>query len=508
MGSDLGVGYGSARGNLHDIGRGGRGGAGDSGGRAFYITPTLSANTELTNNVNLSANNPESDLIVGISPGIQIGGQTARVRGFLDYVLTASFHARNNESSRFTNFLNASVNAEAVQDWLFIDASARITQDFISPFGTQSPNASLNNDNSTEVTTVTVAPYMQGQIAGQVNYVGRAFYTFTDSGTSQASNSTVWGTLLGFDSTTRWSRLSWGLDFTYREARFDNRRSEFDQLNVLSLNYAVTPELRVSLRGNTETSNLVTIQNETTTGWGAGLRWTPSPRTNLVLEYDQRAFGNSHLYSLDYRTPRTVWWISNRQGLSTGQYNGGRGNSGSPYDLLFAQFAAIEPDPVARAQLVNDFQRANGIDPNSSLNTGYLPNQVVLERRRDASVAWAGQRNTMIFNVYQTQSESLQPALQNPDELLAGGNVITWLGGGAIWSHRLTPSATLALSGTGQRTSESVGVRETTLWVATAMWTSQLARRASVSLSARHQVQSGSASYNESALLATLNMTF
>ena len=38
--------------------------------------------------------------------------------------------------------------------------------------------------------------------------------------------------------TQRWSRLSWGLDFTYREASFSNRRSEFDQLNVLSLNYA------------------------------------------------------------------------------------------------------------------------------------------------------------------------------------------------------------------------------------------------------------------------------
>lgn len=506
MGSNLGIGYGSDSGNIHGVAGGG--GASGSGGRAFYIVPTFSTTATLTDNVNLSATDKQSDLFVGISPGIQIGGQTGRIRGYLDYVLTATFYARNEESSSFNNYLNASVNAEAVQNWLFIDANANISQQFISPFGTQSINPNLNNSNSTQVTTVNVAPHVKGQIAGQVNYVGRAFYTFTNSGTSQAADSTVWGALLGFDSTTRWSRLSWGLDFTYREAKFSGQRSEFDQLNVLSLNYAVTPELRVSLRGNTETSNLVTIDSETTSGWGAGLRWTPSPRTNLVVDYDQRVFGNSHLYSFDYRTPRTVWSISNRQGLSTGQYNGGRGNSGSPFDLLFAQFAAIEPDPVARAQLVNNFLRANGIDPNSSLNTGYLPNQVVLERRREAAVAWTGQRNTMIFNVYQTQSESLQPALLNPDAPLAGGNMITWLGGGATWSHRLTPSATLALSGTGQRTSESVGFQETTLWVATAMWTSQIARRTSVSLSARHQVQSGSASYNESALLATLNMTF
>jgi len=510
FGSNLGAGYGSASGNLHSgSGGGGGGGAGGAGGRAFYIVPTFSANATLTDNVNLSATDKQSDLFIGVSPGIQMGGQTGRIRGYLDYVLTATFYARNQETSTFYNFLNASANAEVVQNWLFVDANASISQQLISPFGTQSTDSSLNNPNSTQVTTLNVAPYFKGQIAGQVNYVGRAFYTVTNSGSSQAADSSAWGALLGFDSTTRWSRLSWGLDFTYREVTFTDRRSEFDQLNVLSLNYAITPELRASLRGNVETSNLTSIENETNTGWGGGLRWTPSPRTNLVAEYDQRVFGNSHLYSFDYRTSRTVWSISNRQGLSTGQYNTGRGNSGSSFDLLFAQFATIEPDPVARAQLVNSFQRANGINPNSSLNNGYLPNQVQLERRREASVAWLGMRDTMIFNVYQTQSQPVAFTNSlNPNDPLQGPSTLTWLGAGATWSHRLTPRDTLSISGTGQRTTQFDGRLETTLWSGTAIWTSQIARRTNLSVSARHQVQTGTSSYNESALLATLNMTF
>lgn len=507
FGSNLGLGYGSSSGNLHDGGGGAS--ASGSGGRAFYIVPTFSANATLTDNVNLSETDKQSDLLLGVSPGIQMGGQSGRIRGYLDYVLTATFYARNVDTSTFYNYLNASANAELVPNWLFVDANASISQQFISPFGTQSSDPSLNNANSTQVSTVNVAPYFKGQIAGQVNYVGRAFYTYTNSGSSQASDSSAWGALLGFDSTTRWSRLSWGLDFTYREATFENRRSEFDQLNVLSLNYAITPELRASLRGNVETSNLTSFEDETTTGFGGGLRWTPSPRTNFVAEYDQRVFGNSHLYSFDYRTPRTVWAISNRQGLSTGQYNNGRGNPGSSFDLLFAQFATIEPDPVARAQLVNSFQRANGINPNSSLNNGYLPNQVQLERRREASVAWLGTRSTTIVNAYQTQSQPVGATNSlNPNDPLQGPSTLTWLGAGVNWSHRLTPSDTLSLSGTGQRTTQFDGRLETTLWVATAIWTSQIARRTNVSLSARHQAQTGTSSFNESALLATLNMTF
>ena len=46
------------------------------------------------------------------------------------------------------------------------------------------------------------------------------------------------------------------------------------------------------------------------------------------------------------------------------------------------------------------------------------------------------------------------------------------------------------------------------LWTGMAMWSNQVAERVSVSLSARYQTQSGTASYNEAALLATLNMTF
>jgi len=507
LNSGLGFGYGGEGGSLHQGGGAGAG-VGGSGGRGFYVTPTLAANATLTNNVNLSATDKQSDLILAISPGIQIGGQSGRVRGFLNYALTGNFYARNDESSSIYNSLSAAVNAEVVQNWLFVDANASVSQQYISPFGTQSPDSSLNNPNRTEVRTVSVAPNFRGQIAGQVNYVGRAFYSYTDSGSSQAADSTVWGALLGFDATTRWSRLSWGLDFTYREARFTNQRSEFDQLNVLSLNYAITPELRVSLRGNVETSNLTSFDDETTAGWGGGVRWTPSPRTNFIAEYDQRVFGNSHLYSLDYRTPRTVWAISNRQGLSTGQFNSGRGNPGSPFDLLFAQFATVEPDPVARAQLVNAFLRANGIDPNASLNTGYLPNQVVLERRQEASASWLGQRSTVIFNIYQTQSENVATAALDPNDPFSNGNTIKWRGGSVSWSHRLTPRATLAVTGSGQRTTQRFGDLETTLWTGMAMWTNQLAERIALSLSARYQKQTGTTTYDEAALLATLNMTF
>jgi uncharacterized protein (PEP-CTERM system associated) len=479
-------------------------------GRAFYMTPTLGARAELTNNVNLNTEK-KSDFILGIRPGIQIGGQSARLSGFLDYNLDASFYASNQNRATFYNSLFAQGNLEAIENWMFIDASASITQQYINPFGTQSGDTSLNNNNRTQVTTLRVSPYVSGQIAGQVDYLGRLFYTGTNSGTSQASDSSVWGGLLSFGATTRWSRLSWGLTYSYREAAFEDSRTEFDQLSFASLTYAITPDLRFTVRGNVETSNLVSIDSETTTGWGLGLRWNPSPRTNLVLEYDQRIFGSSHLYSFFYFAPRSVWAVSSVKRLSTGQYGTGVGNTGggSTFDVLFAQFATIEPDPVARAQLVNAFIKANGLDPGSSTGNTFLPSQVTLETNNEASVALQGTRSTVILSVFQTQAEALQSATLNPDDILAGGNVVTWLGGGVNWAHRLTPRDSLVMSVRVRRTTESVGSDNSTWWGGTVTWSRQFAPRATMSLIARYQNQDSTTSpYNEAALLATLDMQF
>lgn len=471
------------------------------------IVPTIGLSANATNNVNLSPTDKQSDLFLVVSPGISMSGQSGRVRGFLDYTLNASFSTNRSGETSFTNALAANVRAEAVENWLFVDASASITQQYIDPFGTQSPDVSLTNSNRTEVSTVYVSPYIDGQIAGQVNYLGRVFYTFTDSGTSEASNSTMWGGLLQFGSTTRWSRLSWGADFSYRAVDFTFGRDTFDQLNLLALKYAITDALEVSLRGNWERSNVVSLDAETNFGWGGGLRWNPSPRTKLVLEYDQRIFGSSHLVSFEYRTPRTVWSVSSVQSLSTGQTNTGRGNPGSPFDLLFAQFASVEPDPVKREQLVIAFMQANGIDPNSRLNTGYLPSQVQLQDRNEASAALLGQRSTVILNAYQTSTKNLGP-LSNPDNNFANANEIDWLGFGLTWAHKLTPRATLSVNASQLQTKQAEGTQDTTLRIGTVMWTNQIAERASVSVSASYNAQTGSSTYNEASVFASLNMQF
>ena len=477
-------------------------------GRGFYITPSVGVQATLTDNANLSSTDKQSDLIASITPAIQMGGQSGRVKGFLNYALTASASANGTEIDNLQNSLNAQVSAEAIPNWLYVDANASITQQYISPFGAQSSDPSLANSNQTEVSTLGISPYIRGQIAGTVNYLGRVDYTYTNSGTSEASNSSTLNGILHFDSTTRWSKLGWGADLAYTALDFSQGRNTTEKIATGRLTYAITPEFNVSARANIESNNVITLQSETYSGWGWGLDWQPSPRTHLFLTQDQRYFGKSHVYGFDYRTPRSVWSISSTQGVSTGQNSGGLGSPGSAFDLLFAQFAAIEPNPILRAQLVNAFMQANGIDPNALVTSAYLPNQVQEERRQDASVALLGIRSTVIFNVYQTYSRNLG-VLSNPDNDFADGNLTRWRGFGVTWSHRLTPQAVISVNASGTKTTGESSTEETTLWALYGTWSAQVSRRATASISVRHQKFSSQTSpYNETALIGNLSMQF
>jgi uncharacterized protein (PEP-CTERM system associated) len=486
--------------------------ASGSGGRGIQITTGLSASATATNNVNLSQNDSQSSLILTLTPSIQVSGQSGRVRGSLSYALGASFYSSSDQSSTFYNYLRANANVEAVPSRVFIDASASISRQLISPFGTQSSSPVLDNANSTQVSTFSVSPYATGEIAGEVNYTGRASYSVTSSGTSLASGSSTWGGLLHFDGATRISHLDWALNFSYRQFGYTEGRTTFNQLSWVALNYGGFYDLVFSARANRETSNLTSLNTETHYGYGGGVRWTPSPRTAFIAQYDTRVFGSSHLYAFNYQTARTVWSISSAQGLSTGQGTGGFGGiygntpaaQTTAFELFMSLFASIQPNPTLRAQLVNNFLKANGIEPNTTLQPGYLPSQTTEQLSYNASVAWSGLRSSAVFSINQTRSTNLGP-LSNPGNDFANGQPITWFGFSMGWSHRLTPRDTLSLSLSQQQNS---GAAESTFRSANVFWSSQLAERVSAALSGNYSVQRGSSAYNQASVTASVSITF
>jgi uncharacterized protein (PEP-CTERM system associated) len=479
----------------------------DGGARGFSVASSVSVTETLTDNGRLSSTDKQSDLVSQVTPAVHIASTGGRVRGFLDYSLSGLLYARSSEANELQNTLNSSVNVEAIENWAFIDASAIISQQSISAYGTQS-DSTLINSNRTEVRTFTVSPFVKGRLAGSADYEARLTQSWTRNSTTEEANynSSLAALQLTGDSGLR--VVSWSADTSFQVYDYTvGRRTEDDRIRA-ALHFTVNPALRLSLSGGVESSNISTIQKETNPTPGAGIEWSPTERTHLSGLYEKRFFGSSHALTFEHRTPRTVLSFSDTQDIETGFGQPAAGQLGTAYNLFFTQFASVQPDPILRANLVDQFLQANGIAPTAQVFSGSLAAAPTRQRRQNLSFAFVGLRDTATISGSQTRGISIDPLSTAVDDF-ANNNLVRQRGLSLGLAHRMTPVAALNLFASVDKTSGSTASQSTTLRSVRLYWTDQFGPRGDYSLGIRHSTFSSPTSpYTETGVTGTIGMRF
>jgi uncharacterized protein (PEP-CTERM system associated) len=477
-------------------------------GRTFAIVPTFAMTETLTDNSRLVSSGRQSDLITQVTPGIRISSTGGRFKGFLDYALTGVVYARNSGSNEIQNSLNARFNLEAVENWAFLDTSASISQQAVSAYGTRSADSSAVNANRTEVRALNVSPYVRGHLANFADYEARFTQSWSRSSESTASDNanSVAAIRVAGDSALR--LLSWSADATRQVIDYTGgRRTEDDRVRGILL-VAVDPQLRLSLIGGHESNNYVSVDKEgrSTTGWGVD--WTPTERTRFSAQRERRFFGNSHAFVFEHRMPRSAWTFSDTRDISTGFGQSAPGSLGTAYDLLFTQFASLQPDPALRGKLVSDFLQANGIQPSAQIFTASQASAATLQRQQALSFVLLGIRDTVTFTASRTEARRLDTVSVVADDF-ANGNQVRQRGFSVGLAHRLTPLSALNLVAALDRTGGTTTAQASRLRSIVLGWTGRLGPRSTATLSARHSRFDGTSEpYSESAIVAAINLQF
>lgn len=484
----------------------------DSAAHGVTVTPSFSAQETLTSNAGLSATNPRSDAITQVSPGVRISGRSSRVQGSLSYTANALAYARDSKRNTVQNALSATGAAELVENHAFVDANASISQQAISAYGTQAIGTGLVNNNSSEVSTLSLSPSVRGTLGGVADVQGRVTWSATNSASTSTGDSTGMNATLGISGGR--SRVGWALNGSRQVSDYKvGRKTTYDEL-VATLSLAVDPSLKLSVRGGREANDILTGTREfdKTYGWGAD--WQPDVRTTLSLQSDHHYFGNSHSFRFQHRMKRSIWSYSDTRGVAGNPAApGGAGQALSLYDLLFAQFASLQPDPVLRDQLVRSYLQANGLDPGIPIGGGFLSSALSLQRSQTVSVALTGLRDTVTLSGFQTETRQLDGVTTATGDL-AGGNTVRQFGYSVGLAHRLTPDSAVNLttiwlktpSGTTQAGGTLAGTDQRTVNLT---WTGTLSRRLNGALGARRTLfRSATAPYNESAVFGSISLRF
>ena len=481
----------------------------------WKITPTLAVTETATDNVALTNSNMKSDLISDVNPGIRIEGSGGRSKLRLNYQMHNLFYAQDSSRNEIQNSLNALGTLEAVDNWLFIEASGNISQQSLSAFGSSSSSSSVNvntNLNSSETSTYRVSPYIVGSFGSFADYQLR--YNFaTASRKSSLSNDENTSELVGsLKGNTSFSNLAWSVDASTQTVDFDRGRdNEADRIRGV-LTYQIDPQFRVYLIGGVESNNYQSVDKESSTTRGAGFDWSPTDRTLLSVSRENRFFGPANTISFTHRTANTAWKYSDTEDVVTQTDQQSTVSLGTYYDLFYNMFSAFPESE--RVKLVEQALGALGKSVDEQIQGGFLTNGATIEHRRELSFALLGSRNTVTFAAGETQSErSSQGALISflADSDFVKAQKIRQRFARVNWSHKLTPSSSLVASiskskskGSGTESSNL----ETTEEHYSVNLTTQLGPKTNAGLGFRRSVGDGTVNYTENALTGVLSHQF
>lgn len=480
----------------------------EAGPRAgIWVEPRITTGVTFTNNGTQATSNPTAEQVLEVTPGVRVVMNSPRAKGFIDYSLSALYHAQGTSGDNFRNALNANVTLEAVDNRAFLDVSGVMSDEVVSAFGTQS--LGRTDVNRTETSSFRVSPYLVGDLGGSASYELRYGAEVLNTDDNTRSDITVQDLSLRMRSDMVGQTLGWSLDASAMTADYSlGRRTRSDQVQG-GLLYAVSPQLLVTLLAGVEANDVLTPTREKYNTGGLSLDWRPSERTRVVAGAQKRYFGTGHNLSFEHRTGRTVWRITDTRDVVNNPLDPRSAALGSIYGLLYNLYAGQEPDPVRRARLVEAELLRLGLPSDVAGFDNFLSSSPTLDRAQGISVALVGLRDVVTFALNRTTSRRLDPTTQTLGDDFDGNERIQQHSWNVIYAHRLSPLTTYTASLGWQKNKGVISGRDNRLTSLTLGTTTRLSLRTSASFQILRAVYDRLDSpYGETAISAFITHRF
>ncbi len=477
-------------------------------GLKYYVQPSIRLSQTISDNGGLDDINPKVEATTQVTPAVRISTRGQRIQGALDYAIDGVVYARETGDSGLQQRLRMSGRGELLEDRLYIDADAQMSRQAKSAFGQLPPVSGLSSANTVQTATYSLSPFLVGRIGSLADYRLRAVHSATIAPDASQYDATSQSVEFGVSSGVLFGRLGWAFDATHTVTAYEEgRRTRADGL-VATLSYLVVPDLVVRVNGGTEWNDYRTVERTRYDRYGVGFEWRPTERTLISAQADDRYFGTGYNVVFQHRTPHTVWTL--RAGRDVSEINGrGTGPNITVFDLLYAQFASIEPDPLLREQLVLNFLATNGISRDTLVSPNVLFGAATLQESQSLSFALVGRRTTITVTVSVARVSRLDTIATGIADDFADTSAVRQRGFNVNLSHRLTPQSSATLTLDGRHNEGDLAAQSTRQRTILLAWVTQLGVRSSLSLAGRHvSFDSQTDPYVENAVIATFSYRF
>jgi uncharacterized protein (PEP-CTERM system associated) len=305
--------------------------------RAWTITPSLGLSVTFNDNIRATPRNRESDLIFGVTPGILVRAEAARVQGTLSYAPTASFYVKNSDQNQLVHRGFGQMSAILVPDLLFLDARALASVQSLSSGFVQDDNTAVTRNDQVQTFTASISPYIVQRFRGLATMRVGYTYSFTDQSRPtdrRVPSDTGFGPVgfsgSEFSSHTGYAVIRSGEDFgrlllqgSVNATEYDGRGTydgAYRRDAVLEVGYAITRAFAALVEVGYEQQRYNTVPVTQFEGlvWATGLRFTPTEATSITVKYGRRdGYNSAFVQGATELGPRTRLFASYTDRLST-----------------------------------------------------------------------------------------------------------------------------------------------------------------------------------------------
>ncbi len=482
------------------------------GATAWRITPEISLAESYTDNAALVPSAiAKKSWVTESTPGIRIEKRGVRSRVYLDYRLRDFRYSGDSRLNNSQHLLASNAVVEVVDNWLFVDASANITQQNRSAFSIAgATDTSGPNGNRVETATTQISPRISGKLIDLAAYQLRLVAADIRS-KDPALPDTIGRQWTGFIKNERAiSGLGWSVDGSALSFRNKVVGKAFDERVRGSLSYEVDPQIHVSAIVGREATNFAGLQKTSANTSGFGLEWSPSTRTQFAAVKEKRFFGDSHSVIFKHRTALSAWSFSSNRDVTASSGQLTATGSGSTAGLLSDLLVAAIPDPIAREAAVRKRLEESGIPAGSALSGGFATGRPYVIRSDEASVALVGVKNTVTLIFSRRNQRAFGPTIGATDSFSLSNDILQQ-GFNLNWALRLSPLSSISLIATSLRSEGlSVAGLDTRQRNLNLLFSTRVGQNTYVTFGARrvHLDNSQNTSYRENAVLASVSLRY
>lgn len=498
-------------------------GAGD-----WKFSSGVSLSQRYTDNSQLNAAGQDKDeWITEVTPRISVRRDGGRLKVNADYSLQGLLYSDDTSRNKLRHALNGRANAELLEEWLYLDATARVSHELNSLGGGLGLGDPVGIGNTTSVGAYSLSPYIKHRFGSLATVEARIARdgVFIDNDVSDTETTRY---VLNAVSGNDFNPMSWTASYAMTDNSNSSTADSSSERGALNGRYRLTRKFSLLAQAGMEKNDFsgVATSVKDYAYYGLGASYAPSRRFSADIYYNssdngsflsgsvtakptlrttlnatagKRAYGRSYSLGLSHRTRHSNWSLRYQDDLTTSQqqYLGNIGsldeyscNTGIVYYL---------PGELPPASEGCSYIRTIAIVGQVQVNQTYLSKNLV------GAVSYNQRRNTWTLSLYSNDRD-----LQG----IVGGGGDTIYGLQASWTYKAATRTNYTLT-TGLSQVESSGAtlgnRKDDLWNIALVASHQFQQKLTGSLEVRHQERESNQAngdYKENSLAARLNMSF